>query len=146
MRFPSHAAVPALALTGAVLLGACGGGTDQSAAPKPATGSLEELAAKTACEVEVDINADELRQGVCKTDDGRYVLTTFATSRGQQEWLEEAKPYGGTYLIGSRWVAVGEPDVLGSLRGRLGGEVENGDSHSGSHGDETDEHKVHHEN
>lgn len=150
MRLPVRTAAVAAAVTGVLLLTGCGaqdtteptGSASKRAAasdkPSTATGTLEQLAAKTDCEVNVEIDADELRRGMCTTEQGRFVLATFATSKGQQSWLHEAKPYGGTYLVGKRWVAVGEPKVLGSVRGRLGGEVEEGESHTGGAGSDGD--------
>ncbi|MFF8292616.1 hypothetical protein ACF068_25750 [Streptomyces sp. NPDC016309] len=115
---------------------ACGGGGDEpDATPKTATGTLEELAAKVACEPNIQTDAEEIRQANCETKDGKYVLATFATDRGQREWINEANDYGGAYLVGRKWVAVGEEKVVGALRDRLGGDVETGASHhSGSGG------------
>ncbi|MGW3492852.1 hypothetical protein [Streptomyces sp. NPDC001020] len=124
------AVVVLLALTG------CGGPHDaHDTVPAAATGSLEDLAADVNCEPSVQTDADEIRQGVCENADGRFVLATFATDRGQREWLGEAKDYGGCYLVGARWVAVGERTVVTALRGRLGGTIEEGASHhSGTSG------------
>ncbi|MFD5553098.1 hypothetical protein ACFWIA_04565 [Streptomyces sp. NPDC127068] len=92
--------------------------------PPTATGTLERLAARAGCEPELRTGAEELRLADCRVDGGRFVLATFATDRGQREWLNGAKDYGGTYLVGRAWVAVGEPEVLGALRRELGGQVE----------------------
>lgn len=131
---------PMLALTGAVAalaLAGCGsdGGVDGGAAPpRTATGSLEQLAAAAKCEPNMQTDADEIRQAICETGDGKYVLATFATDRGQREWINTAKDYGGYYLVGRKWVAVGHQDVVRSLRGRLGGILEEGTSHAGHAG------------
>ncbi|MFE7772434.1 hypothetical protein ACFU5O_00725 [Streptomyces sp. NPDC057445] len=118
-------------------LTACGAGEEKAPdVPKTATGSLEQLAAKAECEPNVSTDAKELRQANCRTKDGKYVLTTFATDRGQREWINEANDYGGSYLVGRKWVVSGEEKVVSALRGRLGGTVETGtshDGHSGSH-------------
>ncbi|GGX52996.1 lipoprotein [Streptomyces minutiscleroticus] len=130
------------ALGAALLLTGCagGGGGDAGAVPETATGSLEHLAAEVRCEPDMQTDADELRQAICENDDGKFVLATFATDRGQREWLNQAKDYGGSYLVGAKWVAVGEEEVVTALRGRLGGTVEEGTSHhsgnSGGGGDE----------
>ena len=50
------------------------------------------------------------------------MLATFATDRGQREWINEANDYGGSYLVGRKWVAVGDAKVVTALRGRLGGD------------------------
>ncbi|WP_330304051.1 MULTISPECIES: hypothetical protein [unclassified Streptomyces] len=129
------AAVALLMLTG------CGGGSGDKAAttedtvPATATGSLEDLAAEVKCTPDIQTDADEIRQGVCKISDGKFILATFATDRGQREWLNGAKDYGGSYLVGAKWVAVGDQKVVTTLRGQLGGTVEEGASHhSGSSG------------
>lgn len=101
-----------------------------NAAPRTATGTLEQLAAKAECAPDVQTDADELRRADCRTEDGRFVLATFATDRGAREWLNAAKDYGGTYLVGRKWVVVGESAVVGALRGRLGGTVERSSHHS----------------
>ncbi|KFK89100.1 hypothetical protein IX27_12760 [Streptomyces sp. JS01] len=144
----------ALVLAGFLLLAGCStepaddNDGRERPTPKPAaTGTLEELAKKAGCDPNVQTDAAELRQANCKADDGRYVLTTFATDRGQREWINEAKDYGGSYLVGRRWVAVGEPEVVAALRGRLGGTVETASPHhsgdSGGGGSE-DGHSGHH--
>ncbi|GDY73578.1 hypothetical protein SAV31267_030630 [Streptomyces avermitilis] len=105
-KLVAGAAVALLALTG------CGGssGSDDGAAkavPATATGSLEDLAAEVKCKPDIQTDADEIRQAVCKSTSRKFILATFATDRGQREWLNEAKDYGGFYLVGAKWVAVG---------------------------------------
>ena len=141
------AAVALLMLTG------CGGGSGGKAAttedtvPATATGSLEDLAAEVKCTPDIQTDADEIRQGVCKISGGKFILATFATDRGQREWLNGAKDYGGSYLVGAKWVAVGDQKMVTTLRGQLGGTVEEGASHhsgsSGGGGTET-AHSGHH--
>lgn len=140
----------AAVLAGLVLLTGCGGGADgddRPAVPPTATGTLEQLASKTDCEPNLQTDAEEIRQANCRTGDGRYVLATFATDRGQREWLNEANDYGGSYLVGRKWVAVGDAKVVTALRGRLGGTVETASPHhsgdSGGGGSE-DGHSGHH--
>ncbi|MGP3633897.1 hypothetical protein ACTU45_11100 [Streptomyces sp. 24-1644] len=136
---------------GALLLVGCGGGAadgdGEREVPPTATGTLEQLAAKAHCEPNLQTDAEELRQANCRSRDGRYVLATFATDRGQREWIDEANDYGGSYLVGRRWVAVGDPEVVAALRGRLGGTVETASQHhsgsSGSGGSE-EGHSGHH--
>jgi hypothetical protein len=120
------AAVAVLALSG------CGsdGGSDGEAVPKMATGSLESLAAEAKCKPNTQIDADELRQAICKVGDEKYILATFATDRGQREWINESKRMGGFFLVGRKWVAVGHEDVVAELRGQLGGTLEVGADHS----------------
>ncbi|GGR95057.1 hypothetical protein GCM10010252_37230 [Streptomyces aureoverticillatus] len=113
--------------------GSGGDGADRpaKAAPMAATGTLEQIAAKAECAPDIQTDAAELRQANCQNEDGRFVLATFATDRGERDWLNSAKDYGGTYLVGRKWVAVGDPAVVGALRGRLGGTVERASHHSG---------------
>ncbi|MFJ1731625.1 hypothetical protein [Streptomyces sp. NPDC088254] len=125
------AAAAALVLTG------CGGsGGDAQAVPEAATGSLEQLAAQVKCKPNMQTDADELRQAICKNPEGKFILVTFATDRGQREWINGAKDYGGHYLVGRKWVAVGETNTVTALREKLGGDIEEGTDHSahtGSH-------------
>ncbi|MBQ1116784.1 hypothetical protein ACH4MN_01210 [Streptomyces anulatus] len=149
-----HGGAAALVLAGLLLLAGCsaepaddGDGRERPTPPPAATGTLEQLAKKAGCDPNVQTDAAELRQANCTTDDGRYILTTFATDRGQREWINEANDYGGSYLVGRQWVAVGDPAVVAALRGRLGGTVETASPHhsgdSGGGGSE-DGHSGHH--
>ncbi|MFI7409930.1 hypothetical protein ACIBU0_14820 [Streptomyces sp. NPDC049627] len=131
---------PMLAAAGAVAvlaLSGCGSGGDKEAAvPETATGSLEHLAAEVKCKPNMQTDADEIRQALCKNTDGRFVLATFATDRGQREWLNGAKDYGGYYLVGRKWVAVGQEKTVTALQSTLGGTMEEGSEHmnpGGSH-------------
>jgi hypothetical protein len=118
------AAVAVLALAG------CGAGGGTKAVPPTATGSLESLAAEVKCKPNMQTDADTIRQALCTNSDGKFVLATFATDRGQREWINDAKDYGGYYLVGRKWVAVGDDGVVKALRGTLGGDVEIGTDHS----------------
>ncbi|MEV7283602.1 hypothetical protein AB0O01_03370 [Streptomyces sp. NPDC093252] len=127
--------MPALgaAVAGVVLLAGCGGSGDgarEAAVPETATGSLERLAAEVRCAPDIQTDADEIRQALCENGDGTFVLATFATDRGQREWINGAKDYGGHYLVGRKWVAVGETETVHALRSTLGGELEEGTDHS----------------
>lgn len=124
---------PMLALSGAVAvlaLAGCGSDGDQAAVPETATGSLEHLAAEVRCEPNMQTDADEIRQAICKNTDGKFVLATFSTDRGQREWINGAKDYGGHYLVGRKWVAVGDTPVVRALQSTLGGDIEEGTDHS----------------
>lgn len=124
---------PKRALTGAVAalaLAGCGSGGGQDTVPRTATGSLEHLAAEVKCAPDMQTDEDEIRQAICKNGDGKFVLATFATDRGQREWINGAKDYGGHYLVGRKWVAVGETATVTALRSTLGGDIEEGMDHS----------------
>jgi outer membrane murein-binding lipoprotein Lpp len=118
-------AVAALALTG------CGsGGAQEAKVPETATGSLEHLAAEVKCEPNMQTDADTIRQAICTKGKEKYILATFSTDRGQREWINTAKDYGGYYLVGRKWVAVGHQDVVAELHDTLGGTLEQGADHS----------------
>ncbi|MGP4051103.1 hypothetical protein [Streptomyces sp. 2A115] len=119
-----------LALTG------CGSDDGGEKVPETASGSLEHLASEAGCKPNMQTDADTIRQAICKNSGGKFVLATFATDRGQREWLNGAKDYGGYYLVGRKWVAVGAEKTVTALRGRLGGIMEEGSEHmnpGGSH-------------
>lgn len=131
---------PMLALSGAVAilaLAGCGsGGEDEAAVPEAVTGSLEHIAAEAECKPNMQTDADTIRQALCRKGGEKYVLATFATDRGQREWLNSAKDYGGYYLVGRKWVAVGQEKTVTALQGTLGGTMEEGSAHmnpGGSH-------------
>jgi hypothetical protein len=137
-----RAARTGLAVVVLALAAACGSGGDDDGRVGPdkgakeqrtATGSLEDLARQADCEPNIQTDADELRQANCRTADGRYILATFATDRGQREWINESNDYDGTYLVGRKWVAVGDEKVVAALRERLGGTVETGAQHGSGH-------------
>lgn len=123
-----------LALTG------CGSADDAEAVPKTATGTLEHIAGEVGCKPNVQTDADTIRQALCTNKDGdfdgKFVLATFATDRGQAEWLAGAKDYGGYYLVGRKWVASGDEKTVTGLQATLGGEMQEGSEHmnpGGSH-------------
>ncbi|MEV4105433.1 hypothetical protein AB0J42_34760 [Nonomuraea sp. NPDC049649] len=92
--------------------------------------SIDQLGAALGCPgPKLQIDAAELRQAACKTSTGHSILVTFTTGKNQRDWLDAAQPYGGTYLVGDRWVVVSEPPVLEGLRAQLGGRIESGDQH-----------------
>ncbi|MFE0871758.1 hypothetical protein [Streptomyces rochei] len=131
MRLTRPMLVPAAAAAVLALSGCGFGGDGETAVPETATGSLEHLAAEARCDPDLQTDADTIRQALCGKGDGKYVLVTFATDRGQREWINTAKDYGGHYLVGRKWVAVGHQDVVAALRGRLGGTLEEGARHGG---------------
>ncbi|MFI9647634.1 hypothetical protein ACIHAA_15230 [Streptomyces sp. NPDC052040] len=126
-KLVAGAAVALVMLTGCA--GSGGTAAAGSTAPPTATGSLEDLAADVRCKPDIQTDADEIRQAICTNRDGKFVLATFATDRGQREWINDAKDYGGFYLVGRKWVAVGDNGVVKALRGTLGGDVEIGVDH-----------------
>jgi hypothetical protein len=130
----------ATAAAAVLVLAGCGSGDgdgDKAAVPETASGSLEHLAAEVGCTPTIQIDADELRQASCRKSaaHGKFLLATFATDRGQREWIDGAKDYGGHYLVGRKWVAVGETEkVTATLRRTLGGDIEEGQDHTAHSG------------
>jgi hypothetical protein len=114
-----------------IALSGCGSGGSE-AAPETETRSLEQLASEAKCQPDIQTDTDQIRQAICKNGDGRFILATFATDQGQRAWLDAAKDHGGHYLVGAKWVAVGETKMVTALRDQLGGNVEEGLSHSGA--------------
>ncbi|WP_055525171.1 hypothetical protein [Streptomyces graminilatus] len=138
---PKLAAAAVTAVAALALTGCSGGGGDRAATqidavPVAATGSLEQLASKVGCEPIMQIDADELRQAACKTTTyGKFLLLTYATDRGQREWIDGAKDYGGFYLLGRKWTVVGSQKGIAKLQTKLGGTTEVGaDHHAGGGG------------
>lgn len=124
-----------------LLATACGGGEDEAALKSsptkssPTTASataagvvapakVEVIAGLTGCKVKIRTEADELREGVCHTEEGDYLITTFPAEKYKLTWLDAAAVYGGTYLVGTRWVVSAKPELLEQLRPRLGGTIQ----------------------
>ncbi|MGW5639793.1 hypothetical protein [Streptomyces sp. NPDC003832] len=129
---PRHLMVTGLLALVPLVTGCGGGEADAPRAAKvtaaPTAGvvapaKVEVIAGLTGCEAEIRIDADELRQGVCRTERADFLITTFPEERLKETWLESAGVYGGTYLVGTRWVVGAEPEHLGPLREKLGGTV-----------------------
>ncbi|MEU6344629.1 hypothetical protein ABZ883_27190 [Streptomyces sp. NPDC046977] len=119
----------AAAAVAVALLGTACGGQDSGTPDGPV--ALERIGRAIGCTPQVQTDVDELRQGACTTARGAYVMVTFASAAGQKSWLEEAQPYGGSYLVGERWVVEADPDALEPVRKELGGTVEEGQHHAG---------------
>ncbi|MBT2676769.1 hypothetical protein J7E95_39505 [Streptomyces sp. ISL-14] len=120
-----------------LLATACGGSEDEGAAAKSsaanvsatvagvvAPAKVEVIADLTGCEVRIRTEADELREGVCRTQQGDYLITTFPQEKYKLTWLDAAAVYGGQYLVGTRWVVSAKPEVLERLRPQLGGKIQ----------------------
>ncbi|MEU0589335.1 hypothetical protein [Streptomyces sp. NPDC006132] len=143
-RTPSRArrlrAVAAVGVLAALpLVTACGGGDGDKAAATasgaaargpaaPAAGvvapaKVEVIADLAGCTAKIRTEADELREGVCHTAKGDFLITTFPEERLKETWLESARVYGGKYLVGMRWVVSAEPEMLEPLRAKLGGTI-----------------------
>jgi len=92
--------------------------------PAASAQDLNQLAAAVGCRAKVTGENSGFRQAVCQTSAARYTLTTFSTAQGQQDWLSEAIPYGGAYLVGARWVVNAQTSLgLPELAAKLGGTI-----------------------
>lgn len=117
------------------LMAACSGGgggdkaadkaTDESSpvAAMVAPAKVEVIAQLTGCKVKIRTEAEELREGVCHTADGDYLITTFPKDGLKEVWLESAAIYGGKYLVGPRWAISAKPAVLEPLKAKVGGTI-----------------------
>ncbi|MEG3630817.1 hypothetical protein V5O46_24755 [Streptomyces sp. C6-003] len=119
------------------LLTACSGGAQDQPAedPRPAQTSaapaagvvapakVEVIAGLTGCRATIRVDADQLRQGLCHTPEADFLITTFPEEKYQRTWLAEAAVYGGTYLVGPRWVVSAKSAMLAGLREKLGGTI-----------------------
>lgn len=126
-------ALPALAAASAALLLAGCGGDDSTVAVSSKPPSVEKLAAAVGCKAQLTRGkVEDYRQGVCDIGKQRYTVVTFKDNKAKRDWLEFSKSYGGTYLVGSRWIIVGEPPSrLAKVQGKYGGSIEEGDKHGG---------------
>ncbi|KOG43624.1 hypothetical protein [Streptomyces resistomycificus] len=88
-----------------------------------APAKVEVIANLTGCKAEIRIDADELREGLCRTKEAKYVITTFPEEKYKETWLDAAAVYGGQYLVGPRWAIGAKPEVLEELRPKVGGTV-----------------------
>ncbi|WP_051138142.1 hypothetical protein [Streptomyces canus] len=66
---------------------------------------------------------DELREGLCHSEQADYRITTFSAEKYNEAWLDAAGVCGGTYLGGPRWVVSARAEHLEQARNRPGGTV-----------------------
>ncbi|WP_327344605.1 hypothetical protein [Streptomyces europaeiscabiei] len=109
------------------LMAACSGGEGKgessSVAAVVAPAKVEVIAELTGCEVKIRTEAEELREGVCQTGVGDYLITTFPKDELKEVWLESASMYGGKYLVGPQWAISAKPKVLKKLKAKVGGTI-----------------------
>lgn len=126
VRLAATTAVALLALAG------CGSASGSDAkAPTGGPVGLKKMAGAIGCKASLQTDSEELRQASCTTAKATYILLTFTTQSGQRAWLTDAKPYGGSYLVGTRWVVEADPENLTPVQKELGGSVESGEDHTG---------------
>ncbi|QFQ98868.1 hypothetical protein F9278_24930 [Streptomyces phaeolivaceus] len=135
VRKLSRGVALAVALAVLPLVAACSGGEGDGEGSGKASGEsspvaavvapakVEVIAELTGCEVKIRTEAEELREGVCQTGDGDYLITTFPKDELKEVWLESASMYGGKYLVGPRWAVSAKPDVLKKLKAKVGGTI-----------------------
>lgn len=119
-----------LCLGAVALTSACAMGDDAKPSgiqAKPM--SLQQLATGTGCQVKPQQGSAELTQGLCETSAGKYVLVSFTNEEAASSWLTEAKPWGGHYLTGPRWVIVGTEPQLKTFQTKVGGKIVDGEDH-----------------
>ncbi|MGW3571781.1 hypothetical protein ACWDSL_49260, partial [Streptomyces sp. NPDC000941] len=145
-RIGARAVVPAVAAV-ALLSAGCGsdGENDKASigergkakpsasAPAARPASVEKLGKAMGCKPEITTDVDDYRQGVCHLGKKNYVFLSFVAAKGQRDWLDYAQMYGGSFLVGNRWVVSAES--MGSLkaaRDKLGGAIEKSTAYKSS--------------
>jgi hypothetical protein len=95
-----------------------------SATPRASAADIAQIASAAGCAARLTGENSGYRQAGCVTADDRFTITTFSTDQGQRDWLAEALPYGGAYLVGLRWVVSANARTgLAALAARLGGTI-----------------------
>lgn len=136
-----HLAPCVIALLASLLCGGCGGtgstesagsgGGAASASPAPAPEPLDRIGAALGCTPEVTVDAQEVREGACTVGAEAFRLATFSTTEGRGAWLAESRQYGGTYLVGDRWIVTApSPASLAPAQTLLGGTLDSAPAHS----------------
>ncbi|MCG6495732.1 hypothetical protein [Kitasatospora sp. A2-31] len=127
-----------LALGVIELMGGTGG---LFALPRASAGvggaSVEDLAKRIGCTADITADTADLRQGLCSLGEDEVWIATFPTTGAQTVWTSGAEEYGGSYLVGDRWVVVLSDTTADFLHQKLGGVVTNGTDHAG-HADQGD--------
>ncbi|WNM30215.1 hypothetical protein RKE30_07250 [Streptomyces sp. Li-HN-5-11] len=88
-----------------------------------APAKVEVIASLTNCKPTIRVEAAELREGMCHTGSGDYLITTFPEEKYKQTWLDTARMYQGAHLVGSRWVISGQAGMLKEFRPKVGGTI-----------------------
>jgi hypothetical protein len=105
--------------------------------PKPTKAyTVEQLAETVGCTPEFQGKTADFRQANCKVGRTDYLLLDFVTDQGAKDWYDNAIIYGGSYLIGERWILTSSSEeAMIKLQGRLGGRIEQDESMgAGGHG------------
>ncbi|MQS14868.1 hypothetical protein F7Q99_22050 [Streptomyces kaniharaensis] len=120
------------------LLGGTGGllGPPRTSADV-ARATVEDLAQRIGCTADITADTTDLRQGLCTLGEDEVWIATFPTTGAQKAWTSEAEAYGGSYLVGDRWVLVVSDTTADLLHAKLGGVITGGADHTG-HADHAD--------
>ena len=79
------------------------------------------------CTPEFQGKASDFRQAACSTDAARFLLFDFETDAKKRVWLDTALVYGGTYLVGEKWILTTMKAAdMERVRGEVGGTIEGG--------------------
>lgn len=89
--------------------------------------SVEELSAKVGCKPRIQVDAEDIRTGYCKTEHGEFFVNTFLSEKDKDVWMDRAPEYN-PHLVGYRWTVLSKLEVLRALKGPL-----NGDLHLNDH-------------
>lgn len=108
------------------LIAACAVVLVSSCGSEPAP-TAEELADQIPCH-RWSAGSDELYVadgGTCRFRDADIAINGFEDNGDRDQWLEVADTFGGSTLVGDRWVifTVSGPDYLDRIQKRVGGEV-----------------------
>jgi hypothetical protein len=135
--------LPGLAILCALALAGCGvpaqtaplATTESTPPPKPTKPyKVEDLAAAVNCTPEFQGKTTDFRQAGCKAKGEDYLLLDFVTDKGQQAWLDNALIYGGTYLVGERWILSSSSEkAMKNLYDELGGTIKQDKTMGASH-------------
>lgn len=97
--------------------------SEVSLPPKALT--VADMAAFVGCVPEPVGKTSDFRQATCTAPKGKLVLLDFDTTEGMRAWLDTAMLYGGTYLVGDRWVLSADSvEYMETLRSEFGGKIE----------------------
>ncbi|MEV5889417.1 hypothetical protein [Nonomuraea fuscirosea] len=84
--------------------------------------TVEQISAKVGCTPRMQVDAAEIRTGFCRTPDGEFFVTTFASQTGKDAWMDAAPEYN-PHLVGNLWTVLSSRKVLDLLKERLGGDL-----------------------
>jgi hypothetical protein len=110
--------------------------TRSTPAPKPTKPyTVEQLAATVGCTPTFQGKTSDFRQAHCKVGKTDFLMLDFLTDDGAQAWYDTAIIYGGSYLVGERWILTSSSeDEMAKLQDELGGSIKQDKSMGAGHG------------